>query len=237
MKSALLCLVLLVSFACLADDGEIQELDNGACWAQQTGEGSWRVASFNDHAVFEVNQEFLENSLEPALTKELLRLKAEELPRLSYSVHLYCSGAGHLLKINFKDAKVPLCVHTDAELKDIKVFINPERQEGACNGAGLEKLVVKALDASHAQMLVDILTGTQYGGMIKDADLMPRLGSVVLHLQPEWRFRESQARALLEQDPNVQPHVEQISYAYVWNVVGQSLQLMTRTPPTRGQAP
>lgn len=209
----------------------VESLDQGACWVSQIEPEVWRVASFNDTTAFQIDANRLQYEFEPALTRELKNLGLSEMAATKYETHIHCSGAGHIIIMNFKDAATPLCVLTNSTLDKMTVNINPLKQEGACGGAAQQTVIIKALDAIHAKTLADILSGERFKEMVGDIELMPAIGAVTVKLNTSWRFREGQAMAKFRADSELALHIDDLMYSHVWTVVGQSMHLLGREYP------
>jgi hypothetical protein len=205
----------------------VRVLDQGACWAQQTAEDSWNIASFNDQVSFVLNQTRLQFELEPTLKAKLKELGIPSMAKSNYSVSIHCSSAGHIIIANFKEAEIPLCLYTDYKLENITVYANPLREEGTCRGVGLESLVIKALDSEHAKLLTDILESPPYKDLVLNADLLESINALTVKLQPSWRFKEAQALEKIKADKELMKHIDTVMFSDVWTIVGESMPLLT----------
>jgi hypothetical protein len=221
-------LATLFSFQTYAQQLPVEVIDQGACWARQMDEESWNVASFNDQKSFILNQTRLQFELEPAVTTKLKELGLASLAKTKYEVHLHCSGAGHIIIANFKDAETPLCLYTNHELSDITVYANPRREEGACHGVGLEQVIIKALDLNHAKLLADIFQTPKYKELVASAELLETINTLTVKLHPSWRFKETQAMDVINTDQELSQHIEAVMLSDVWTTVGQAIPLLTR---------
>jgi hypothetical protein len=221
-------LAFLFSFQAHAQQLPVEVVDQGACWARQMDEETWNIASFNDQKSFILNQTRLQYELEPAITAKLKELGLTSLAKTKYDVHLHCSGAGHIVIANFKDADTPVCLYTNHELTEIKVYANPFREEGACHGVGLEQVIIKALDLNHAKILADLFLTPKYQGLVKSSELLETLNALTVELQPSWRFKEAQAMEAINADGELKQHIESVMLSEVWTIVGQAIPLLSR---------
>jgi hypothetical protein len=221
-------LATLFSVQAHAQQIPVEVIDQGACWAKQMDEETWNVASFNDQKSFILNQTRLQYELEPAITAKLKELGLTSLAKSKYEVHLHCSGSGHIIIANFKDAETPLCLYTNHDLTDITVYANPRREEGACHGVGLETVIIKALDLNHAKLLADIFTTPKYKELIESAELLETLNALTVKLRPSWRFKEMQAIDAINNDYELKQHIEAVMLSDVWTTVGQAIPLLSR---------
>ncbi len=221
-------LATLFSFQAHAQQLPVDVIDQGACWAKQMDDESWNIASFNDQTSFVLNQTRLRFELEPAIKSKLKELGLTSLPKTKYDVHIHCSGAGHIIIANFKDAETPLCLYTNHELTDITVYANPRREEGACHGVGLESLIIKALDVNHAKLLADIFATPKYKELIDSTELLESINSLTVKLHPSWRFKETQAIDFINADSELKQHIEVIMLSDVWTTAGQAIPLLGR---------
>lgn len=207
----------------------VLEVDAGACWASEgqsrAPSSSWKIASFNDGRAFSIDAFRVKQELMPRLKGEIRRLGITSLATTEYQVHLHCSSAGHILMLNFGDADVPMCVHTDGAFQTLGIYPHFEGGHGPCFGQeALSLLLVPKVDAN-SQALAKTLQGPEFADLVAEVRWMPSVLHVIL--RREHRFHEDQARQRLLSHATVGPLLEAIDYNRLSLISGSSLYLFS----------
>lgn len=220
-------------------EGQIQELDSGACWVQQSVESpGWKIASFNDNATFFVwpDEQILSapHKFETKLT-EKLKLLFPNFPPSKYKLHLHCSGAGHQVLITVMNEKTPLCIWakksatSNASLDIHTVLPNPHPvTDSACYGVSPASFLFVMNDGADPAVLEKYLL-RKYRTAIKSTRVSKVLGYIHVQLKKKFAFKEREVRELFLKDATVAAQIRNIEFDGAIITTGQELFLLEGT--------
>ena len=168
----------------------------------------------------------LATELNPNLKTALKKAGLDSYEKASFEMHLYCSGAGHTLLLNFWEADRSLCVLTDGNLKNFRIGTNPDKRAGLCFGAEPQGLIIMAKDTAAVHELMRLLKEPRYNDMIGKLSPMPMLGMISVELREKYRFREAFARDQIFGDKALNGWIDGIDFNRTMLISGSSLYLM-----------
>lgn len=230
------CVIVLLGLSPFGSVGsaastDVEDLDSGACWVQQTRGSFWKISSFNDGQAFYLDPTRLSGEFEPALTTTL---KAQGLSRFAggpYEVHLHCSGSGHLFKINFYRTKPPICVYARNGFQGMQIYAWHDGHSGECQGQGLQSLTLLLQDPKMVKRGVDILRSRRLAAVVADIEVLEKFAIIFVTLKKPYRFYEDRARSILLKDRQLAPLLSTIEYAWIQTISGSSMPLLHGNHP------
>ena len=201
---------------------QVIELDQGACWAQQT-EGYWRIASFNDHQAFQVIPSLFNQQANELLADYFEKLGRPAPAKANTSVLLHCSGAGHRFDVTSLDSELPICLSMDFDGSHFEVYRNAGSAD-VCQPVTAGRLVFTLTENKLGPALAERLRSPQYADyVLRVRDSVP--GLMVVDLKKAYYFKEELAGFTFLRDGRIFKAVSSVSFDQILSVVGQSIEL------------
>lgn len=134
-RTLLILLVFLIPYGLYAANN-IEELDGGSCWLQESNYDYIKVASFNDGVASTIGrEEFAE--LFKRVEKELVKNGLEYSGGEKIEIFYFCSGMGGHLVLNIHRNDFGVCIWNkirSGEIEFMHMGVEPDNDLGLCDG-------------------------------------------------------------------------------------------------------